>query len=258
MYSLMAMWLGFPSRRVVARTHSLFYTDVNFSSLVGMAATRVVLVHGTRDNERSFEPVRALLADLDVVTYTRRGWKRTDDMRPVPLEQHVDDLIEVLDGTPSVVVGHSWGGKVAIGAAIRRPDLVLSTGIFETAMLWRDDWPAEHGDHLRRAIDRVRRKLIESGERRRERTLFVAEASVAWDEPFDLGELAVPCVLGVGGQSIDTFVEGMRIVAASMGAEVFEIADASHMAHREQPEEFAAFVRRAVALAGESEGLITR
>lgn len=209
----------------------------------------VVLVHGTRDRAASFDPVRALLTDLDVTCYTRRGWERGAEGAPAPLETHVDDLVDLLAERPSVVIGHSWGGRVAIGAAIRRPDLVRSLGIWETAMLWLPIWPAEHHGHLRRAMARVQAKLDESPERRQERTTFLAEASASFVQPFDLEKLSVPCVAGVGGASLATFVEGMRRVAKVVGAQVFEIPDAGHMAHREHPEEFAEFVRRAVALA---------
>jgi pimeloyl-ACP methyl ester carboxylesterase len=208
-----------------------------------------VLVHGTRDTAAGFDRVRALLTDLDVSAYTRRGWQPGADIEPVSLQTHIDDLVDVLAERPSVVIGHSWGGHVAIGAAIRRPDLVRSVGIWETAMLWMPTWPLEHHRHLRTAMARVQRKLDESSERRHERTTFLAEASASFVQPFDLAELKVPCVVGVGGASLDVFGEGMRQVAALIGAEVFDIGDAGHMAHREHPDEFAQFVRRAASLA---------
>ena len=35
------------------------------------------------------------------------------------LDGHVDDLLAVIDGRPAVVVGHSYGGDIALGAALR-------------------------------------------------------------------------------------------------------------------------------------------
>ena len=212
--------------------------------------TRVVLVHGTRDTASSFDAVRKLLDDLDVVTYTRRGWEHPSaDAAPASVSQHIDDLIDVLDDTPSVVVGHSWGGRVAIGAAIRRPDLVRSVAFWETAMLWFPGWPAKHAQILSGAMDRVRQKLDEADPRHAERVLFLAEASESFQQHWNLEDLTVPCLVGVGGASLPVLAQGTRLVAATMGYEVFEIDEADHMAHRDQPEGFAAFVRRAVALA---------
>src|SRR3954454_22702058 len=73
---------------------------------------RVVLVHGAHDSARSFDPVLDLLPELDVTTYTRRGWGPDENLAPITLATHIDDLLDVLDEQPSTVVGHSWGGNV--------------------------------------------------------------------------------------------------------------------------------------------------
>jgi pimeloyl-ACP methyl ester carboxylesterase len=216
---------------------------------VSLSVSRVVLVHGTRDTAASFDGVRVLLPDLEVMTYTRRGWLPDAGLEPIDLDTHIDDLLAIIDETPSVVIGHSWGGNVVIPAAIRRPDLIASVGIWETSMLWLPGWPPEHPGILRRAIERSRQKLAESSNRQRERTRFIAEAESAFAQHFDLDDLKVPCVVGVGGASLPAFGAGMRQVAMVLDAEVFEIPDAGHMAHREHPSEFADFVRRAVSLA---------
>jgi pimeloyl-ACP methyl ester carboxylesterase len=210
---------------------------------------RVVLVHGAHDSARSFEPVVERLADLDVVTYTRRGWGLDEDLAPLKLATHIEDLLDVLDEQPSTVVGHSWGGNVAMGAAIKRPDLVQSLGVFETAVLWLPGWPEEHSGHLRNAIGRVEAKLDEAPERRAHRMMFLTEANGSLTKQIDPTEVHVPAVVGVGGASMHSFIEGMRILAKLWDADVFEIADATHMAHREQPERFAEFVRLAVSRA---------
>jgi pimeloyl-ACP methyl ester carboxylesterase len=210
---------------------------------------RVVLVHGAHDSARSFEPVADLLSDLDVVTYTRRGWGLDEDLAPVALATHVDDLLDVLDEQPATVVGHSWGGNVAMGAAIRRPDLVRSLGVFETAVLWLPGWPEEHAGHLRRAIGRVEAKLDESPERRAHRMMFLNEANGSLTKQIDPSEVRVRALVGVGGASMQSFIGGMRILADRWDTDVFEIPDATHMAHREHPEEFAEFVRLTVSRA---------
>jgi pimeloyl-ACP methyl ester carboxylesterase len=72
---------------------------------------------------------------------------------------------------------------------------------------------------------------------------FVVEA------PFDLADLAVPRL--VGG-SVDTtpwdYESGERL-ADILDADLVLFEDAGHTAHRTHPREFAAFARRAAALA---------
>ena len=88
-----------------------------------------VIVHGGRDRGESFIGVAEQASGLRVVTYDRRGYGESPSPTgPVPFDRHVDDLIGVIGDAPASVVGHSWGGHVALAAAIRRPDLVRSVG----------------------------------------------------------------------------------------------------------------------------------
>jgi len=98
----------------------------------------VVLVHGTMDRSTSFHAVMGLLSDCSVLSYDRRGYARSRFAEPpaTSLADHVDDLLELIDGRAAVVVGHSYGGDVALAAAERRPDLVRAVGAFESPMPW--------------------------------------------------------------------------------------------------------------------------
>jgi pimeloyl-ACP methyl ester carboxylesterase len=120
--------------------------------------------------------------------------------------------------------------------------------VFEPSQAWAPTWPKVLHDHLEHAIERARHKVEAAPERHRER-VFIAEASLSLVRAYDLGELRVPCVLGVGGASSPVMVKAMDEMATAIGAERYEIPGAGHMAQRENPEAFADFVRRAVALA---------
>ena len=212
------------------------------------ASTRVVLVHGVRDDASSFDGVLESLGDLDVIAYTRRGWE--PDARHVPeplLESHVEDLLQVLDGGPSVVVGHSWGSHVAFAAAIANPALVRSIGAWEPSNLRSPTWPSVLRNGLVGAIDRARSRAEQAPGRHRD-AVFIAEASLSLEPPYDVHQLSVPCVVGVGEASSAAFVGAMEDMAASIGAELYRIPGVGHMGHREDPKAFAGFVRRAVAL----------
>ena len=103
----------------------------------------VVLVHGSLDRGTSFARVVRRLPDLHVVTYDRRGYHRSRPVAPLAttLEDHVADLVAVVDGRPSVLVGHSYGGDVALGAAAEAPDAVRAVGVYEPPLPWSDWWP---------------------------------------------------------------------------------------------------------------------
>ncbi|ONH27507.1 alpha/beta fold hydrolase [Pseudofrankia asymbiotica] len=219
----------------------------------GGAASRpplVVLVHGTRDQASSFDPVAAALDGVDIVSYDRRGWgeKPVWDGTPADLAGHADDLLMVLGDRPATVVGHSWGGNVAVAAAVRRPDLVLSVALWETAMPWASWWKGNHGQLILGAIASVKEKVPGTQRQNRERRLFLAEASATLSRPFDLDHLTARCIAGYGTATQPPFGPGMRAFAELMRADVFELPDANHMAHRENPEGFAQFVRSAIAL----------
>ena len=210
----------------------------------------VVLVHGTRDEGASFDAVIAELDGLEVVTYDRRGWGRDPvwDGEPADLSGHADDLLAFLRDRPATVVGHSMGGNVAIGAAIRRPDLFVSLGVWETAMPWAPWWQGEHPRLIRGAIRRMEQKPPGTPRQNRERRLFLAEATEGLSPSFDLTRLTTRTVVGYGTATVPAFGPGMHGLAEVIGAETFELPGAGHMAHREEPEDFARFVRRAIAL----------
>ncbi|MBL7486878.1 alpha/beta hydrolase [Frankia sp. AgB1.9] len=210
------------------------------------ARPRVVLVHGLRDEGSSFDPVARLLPGLEVLRYDRHGWGASPNWDGVEadLGGHVDDLLRVLAGRPATVVGHSWGGNVALAAAIRHPDLVEAVGIWETAMPWADWWPREHRAVIQETIDRAAVTRPGSPRQLRERALAAAEMTLTLDPPFDPGQLTVPRVVGYGTASFPHFADGMRAFAAQVGAETVSFAGASHMVHREDPAGFASFVQR--------------
>ena len=74
----------------------------------------------------SFARVCRRLDDLHTVVYDRRGYHRSRHVLPLntTLEGHVDDLLAVIDGRAAVVVGHTYGGDIALGAALLESDRV--------------------------------------------------------------------------------------------------------------------------------------
>jgi pimeloyl-ACP methyl ester carboxylesterase len=249
------------------------------------AGPLVVLVHGSLDRSASFARVLRRLDDLHTVIYDRRGYHRSRDALPLntTLDGHVDDLLAVIGGRPAVVVGHSYGGDVALGAALRAgSSAILSVAAYEPPMPWLGVWPVNAGAmaaavtagtatasttgegadeeaaerFFRRMVgDAAWERLPEEGKRARraDGPALAAELRAIRlpDAPFDVTTLGLPATFGRGGNSIGRHRDTVAwLVEHTPGAELFEIAGARHGAHLTHPDAFAAFVRAAVARAG--------
>ncbi len=233
---------------------------------------KVVLAHGSLDRGASFTRVIRRLTDLEVVTYDRRGYHHSRDMAPLAtsLDDHVGDLLAVVGDGPAVVIGHSYGGDVALGAAIEDPTTVWSVGAYEPPMPWTSWWPtrrragfSEDPDTFaesffrRVAGDRAWDRLSEQArqDRRADGPALIAELlAIRGDvSPLDLARLSVPTVLGRGELSLPHHRQAVEELARVLPpAEIVEIAGATHGAHLTHPDAFAAFVRIAVQRAVEA------
>ena len=177
----------------------------------------MVLVHGAMDRNTSFARVAEALAPLPVVRYDRRGYGRSRTAGTGDLATHVADLVTILDGQPATVVGHSFGGLVALGAAALAPDLVTAVGSYEAPVPWVEWWPyrsallAEDPEgaaerFLRHHIgdDRWERLPRRWREERRAEGMAMAHENIGLgppDPPFDPTRLVMPVVIGRGGAS---------------------------------------------------------
>jgi pimeloyl-ACP methyl ester carboxylesterase len=115
-------------------------------------------------------------------------------------------------------------------------------------MPWAPWWQGDHERLVRGAIRRIEQKPPGKPRQNHERQLFVAEATQGLAQRYDVTQLRTRCVVGYGTETLPAFGPGMTALAEVIGAEVFVLPGATHMAHREEPEGFARFVRHAVAL----------
>jgi len=234
----------------------------------------VVLVHGSLDRAASFARVQRRLGDVHTVVYDRRGYQGSRQALPLntTLEGHVDDVLVVVAGRPAVVVGHSYGGDIALGAALRPDSPVVAVAAYEPPMPWLSVWPrrgpvpgaapletdevAAERFFRRMVGDSAWDRLSEEGKqsRRADGPALAAELrAIRLDEaPFDVTTLRVPSVFGCGGASVGRHRDTVAwLVEHTPGAEWFEIAGASHGAHLTHPDGFAALVRATLARAGQ-------
>ena len=227
----------------------------------------MVLVHGAMDRNTSFARVAEALAPLPVVRYDRRGYGRSRTAGTGDLATHVADLVAILDGQPGDVVGHSFGGLVALGAAALAPDLVTAVGSYEAPVPWVEWWPyrsallAEDPEgaaerFLRHHIgdDRWERLPLRWREERRAEGMAMAHENDGLgppDPPFDPTRLVMPVVIGRGGASGPRRRAGRRRARAPCwpAPRSTWCPDAVHEAPGTDPEGYAGFVRATLSRA---------
>jgi pimeloyl-ACP methyl ester carboxylesterase len=249
-------------------------TDLEVTE-TGDGDTLVVFVHGVLDRGRSFDRVAECLADeCRMLTYDRRGYGSAVDApgAPVDIDGHVDDLLDVLDGRNVVVVGHSFGGVTALGAALRAPELVDAVVLYETGLAWLPVWKDGiladwlWADDAESAVvrgmlgDRFEHMTeAEQAVRLREGRAFVAEerAVRTGADPFDITALVPPLVYGVSDTYPFSALPGYLQQIVS-DVETMVIPGAGHNAHRSRPADFADLVRRGIVRARAAGGASER
>ncbi len=109
------------------------------SDLRDRLAPLVVVLHATLSTGRQLAPLVRALAEhpglrLVAPDRTGSGERRLDPPRPVAMDEHLADLVSLLDAEGSrraFLVGHSFGGVVALEAAARLPDRVAAVVAYE-------------------------------------------------------------------------------------------------------------------------------
>jgi 3-oxoadipate enol-lactonase len=230
----------------------------------------VLLVHAGIADSRMWEPLadRLVAAGYRTIAPDLRGFGRT----PLPpgVVSNAADLVAVLDEVAvaeAVVVGASFGGRVALELALRAPERVRALALLDSnldAFEWSDAldvFDAEETAALERGDveDAVRanvRMWVTRGGRAADpavvdlvatmqRDAFAAQIGVDADfEPNDppvaerLREIAAPALVLAGADDVEDFRRiGERLVAELPAAEPLVVIDgAAHLPALERPD----------------------
>lgn len=128
-----------------SNSHSGLTTEISLDISGGSSDVSVVLVHGTLDRAAGMARVARLLPpEIRCVRYDRRGYARSSSLPgPFSIARHIADLVEIVGDKKVVLVGHSFGGNVAMGVAHQLPDQVLGVSTYETPLSWMPWWAGQ-------------------------------------------------------------------------------------------------------------------
>lgn len=240
----------------------------------GAGGDPAVLVHGGWDDHRTWERVvPGLAVALQVLVYDRRGHGASEG--PVstrPVRNDAVDLAGLLESTglyPAHVVGHGYGGAVALRLAVERPELVRSVTVHEVPFVGLLDEPP--GDREARSVSAALERIREVAPRDPEtaareylarfggpserwsaidaatRAIYLRNAG-AWAREMgdpealrpalaDLRAIAVP-VLATSGGASPPFAARIhdRLAAELPNGRTVRLSEGGHLVHRTDPD----------------------
>ncbi|MGE2720981.1 alpha/beta fold hydrolase [Mycolicibacterium celeriflavum] len=109
---------------------------------------QVLVIHGLTGHGQRWQTLATRhLPEYTVVAPDLIGHGRSSWAAPWSIDANVAALAELLDG-PAVVVGHSFGGAVALNLAAARPDLVSRIVLLDPAVGLDGDWMRQIADDM--------------------------------------------------------------------------------------------------------------
>ncbi len=88
------------------------------------AAPRIVCLHGVRNHGGHFAPLAARLPGYHVVAPDLLGHGHSPWEPPWDIGAHCEAIVETVGARQSILIGHSFGGRLAFELAARAPKLV--------------------------------------------------------------------------------------------------------------------------------------
>lgn len=113
----------------------------------------VVLIHGSLDRSAGMARLSRLSSRTHrTIRFDRRGYGRhLDHPGPFSVSANADDVVSLVGHSPAILIGHSFGGNVALAVAERLGTQILGVSTYETPLSWFDWWPRDSagGEALR-------------------------------------------------------------------------------------------------------------
>lgn len=222
-------------------------------------APLVVLIHGSLDRSSGMARIaRALQPSYRVLRFDRRGYGDSwNHPGPFTVDGNASDVIELLQGRRAVLVGHSFGGHVALRVADRLGDQIIGISTYETPLSWMPWWPNTSAGSFSLAasvedaaenfmIRLVGKKIWASlpektkNERRREGPALTGElGTLRKGVPWDISRIRHRTICGHGSLALDRHIQGAQWLAENLPHASLEVIEgARHGAHTSHAKEF--------------------
>ena len=219
----------------------------------------VVLIHGSLDRSGGMALLaRHLQGEHRVLRYDRRGYARSwPHAGPFTVDDQVEDLVGLVRARKVVLIGHSFGGNIALSAAARLGTQVIGVSTYETPLSWMDWWPGTTAgamavasseadaaqNFMIRLIGRKRWEALPERtreERRREGAALVGELTALRSKaPWNVEEITCPVLCGYGSLGMKHHADGARWLAQNLTySQLVELRDAAHSAPMTHPLDF--------------------
>lgn len=222
----------------------------------GQGSLALLFVHGAGGDHTLWgQQLRGLAQDFSVAALDLNGHGRSPARKGDGLQTYVEDVLTVLEALslPTVLVGHSMGGAIALTVALQRPKDLIGLGLvgtgarlkvhpqilelcqtdFEKAVELVMSWAfaaGAFGELVQKARDAMRRNGQE--------TLYRDFLSCStFDVMSRLSEISVPTLVLCGREDKLTPVKYSEYLQQSIpNAQLKVIERAGHMVMLEQPE----------------------
>ena len=217
----------------------------------------VVLIHGSLDRSGGMALIaRHIHLTHRVMRYDRRGYARSwPHDGPFTIEHQVNDLVELIGSRQVILIGHSYGGNVALSAAARLGDQVVGVSTYETPLSWMSWWPGTTAgamavasnpseaaqNFMVRLIGEKRWNSLPERtreERRREGPALLGELTALRESPpWEVDEVRCSVLCGYGSRGMTHHADGARWLATHLSSgDLVELEGAAHgapMTHAE-------------------------
>lgn len=222
-------------------------------------APLIVLIHGSLDRSSGMARIARLLQPTcRVIRFDRRGYGESwNHSGPFTVEGNSEDVVELLQGRSAILVGHSFGGHIALRVADKLGSQITGVTTFETPLSWMPWWPNTTAGSLSLAaspeeaaekfmVRLVGRRIWEAlpektkNERRREGRALTSElGSLREGMPWNISRITQKTICGYGSLGQEHHEKGARWLVEHLPNAMLEMIDgARHGAHTSHATEF--------------------